>query len=69
MRMLRSDLEPFMPPEFQEEPPGFLPLVTEQPVRDWALALHAMWPRLCRQVKGPSLRMHQSLCRVWLQYQ
>ena len=47
---LCSDLEHCSPPDFMGQPDDFLPAITSQPVREWALALHAIWPQLCRQV-------------------
>ena len=39
-----------MPEDYHPEPDGFLSTVTDPDVRRWALAVHALWPQLCRKV-------------------
>ena len=55
--LLHSDLDTYSPPDFQPEPEGFLPLVTDTAIRKWALQVHALWPYLSRIV-----RTHLMLC-------
>ncbi|KAK9840623.1 hypothetical protein WJX81_004876 [Elliptochloris bilobata] len=42
-----SDLEVLVPPDFAEQPVGFLPALTEADTRAWALAVHRLWSQLC----------------------
>ena len=46
----RSDLEAFVPTDFNEEPAVFLPNVSDADTRIWALAVHRLWAQLCRKV-------------------
>ena len=45
-----SDLESYIPPDFKSDPVNFLPKIKDEAVRSWALALHHLWPQLCRKV-------------------
>ena len=55
-----SDLVPAAPPCLTAPPPpGWLPLVTAEPIRRWAAALRCMWGSLCRQVSGAVARCEQ----------
>ncbi|CAL8471668.1 g11210 [Coccomyxa elongata] len=49
-RAAGSDLEPHIPSDFGPDPIDFLPEITDTAVRTWALALHHLWPQLCRKV-------------------
>jgi alpha,alpha-trehalase len=50
-----SDLEEYVPSDFQQSPPGFLPNVTDPAVRQWALDVHGLWLNLSRRVNDSVL--------------
>ncbi|CAN6484843.1 unnamed protein product [Victoria cruziana] len=45
-----SDLVSHVPPDFREEPEGFLPRVEDPAARKWALEVHSLWKVLSRKV-------------------
>ena len=52
--VLRSELVARRPADFVVSPQGFLPLVSDPAVRQWALEVHALWNHLHRVVRRPS---------------
>ncbi|EIE21836.1 glycoside hydrolase [Coccomyxa subellipsoidea C-169] len=47
---MRSDLDDHMPQDFNSDPCNFMPEIEDEEVKAWALALHCLWPQLCRKV-------------------
>lgn len=50
VQVVCSDLQPHIPSDFGPDPVNFLPEITDTAVKSWALALHHLWPQLCRKV-------------------
>ena len=46
-----SDFNQISPSDFSNEPENFLPNVTDQGVRSWALAVNELWQDLVREVR------------------